>query len=55
MVRVITRAIGSLSAKLRAKLTYRERLRAKDRPIPHLRPWPAIPEEDDVAHLLNPS
>ena len=55
MVRIITRAIGSLRAKLRAKLTYRERLRAKDRPIPHLRPWPAIPEEDDVAHLLNPS
>ena len=38
MIRVITRAIEGLSAKLRAKLTYRERLRAKDRPIPHLRP-----------------
>jgi len=55
MIRVITRAIEGLSAKLRAKLTYWERLRAKDRPIPHLRPWPAIPEEDDeVAYLLIP-
>lgn len=54
MIRVITRAIEGLSAKLRAKSTYRERLRAKDRPIPHLRPWPAIPGEDEAAHLLIP-
>ena len=53
MIRVITRAIEGLSANLRAKLTYRERLRAKDRPIPHLRPWPAM-GEDEAAHLLIP-